>query len=514
MSRIAWTLALALASGGTAAAQDLNCPPPPPQSACTTPARTYQDQFCRVVEIIAADSSRRSTAKQACIEQQVDVAGRNLKAFLLYAQARSKAIDVSTIEGIRTDKQVGAPGNGAGSGSAVSKGSVPAVLGFAVENGALTQENGDTTVTLRGNLVGWLDLIQSQGFIDAYQDDSPIVRQLRRVSYSLTLNTDSTAAASASGLSPNALLDQVRQTKQQLAGYSARVAIVDKRDPRTFDNRLALTTLLGRQMDAALEADDFLGAVFNDRTYYDEGWVKETAALLGDPGLGAPGVERMLYRRLEVLRVYMRDHIDNFDERVTRAIMALEGFDKARLKVFQAMQKKPLVAFEYLNVRDTQLPDTQTLRLIYERQVGPRADLTANASTSLQKSGTSTATGATITGGVRDIQVAVQLDVPLASAAKALSSTGGIGTPVFAVAYLFEQLKEKAAIKFAGNTFNAEPGAIHLLQAKLSIPVKGSGIKIPLSLSYSNRTDLVREKTIRGHVGITFDLDVLSALRP
>ena len=46
----------------------------------------------------------------------------------------------------------------------------------------------------------------------------------------------------------------------------------------------------------------------------------------------------------------------------------------------------------------------------------------------------------------------------------------------------------------------------------MTVSVKGSGLKIPLSLSYSNRTELLKEKDVRGHIGVTFDMDVLSSL--
>ena len=58
----------------------------------------------------------------------------------------------------------------------------------------------------------------------------------------------------------------------------------------------------------------------------------------------------------------------------------------------------------------------------------------------------------------------------------------------------------------------AEPGWINVVQAKLTVPVKGSGVKIPLSISYANRTELLNEKDVRGHIGVTFDMDVLSSL--
>ena len=266
------------------------------------PAKTFEEQWRRRIDQIRQVNTDRSQAKQDQIQELILIQS-NLKAFLLYAQARGQSLDVRSLEDARTDKQVGSPGNAPGSGSVVSKGSVPAILGFAVENGALTQEMNDTTVTLRGNLVGWLDLIQNQGFIAAYQDDSRVVRQLRRVYYSATLNTgssDLTAAQTSTpgGITPAALRDQIRQTRQQLAGYSLRLAILDERDPRTAANRTAIATTLETTMAEVLKSDDFLDDFLNSDAYTRK-WVPETAALLNNPALNESGLERVLYRQLE-----------------------------------------------------------------------------------------------------------------------------------------------------------------------------------------------------------------------
>ena len=53
------------------------------------------------------------------------------------------------------------------------------------------------------------------------------------------------------------------------------------------------------------------------------------------------------------------------------------------------------------------------------------------------------------------------------------------------------------------------PGDIGLGQVKLTIPIKGTGVKIPLSITFSNRTEAIMEKEVRGNFGITFDLDTL-----
>ena len=487
--------------------------------------RTYQDLWCdRVLEIAAIRNPPNGTGPQTGARDEVENAvlinGENLKAFLLYAQARSGKVDSSPIEDARTDKQLGAPGGAAGSTSLVSKGAVPAILAFAVENGALTQSATATTVTMRGNLVGWLDLLKNQDFIAAYQDGSKVVRQLRRVSYSLTLNTDTAAdsqeKSEASGLAaitPQAIRAQLAKTKQQIAGYSVRVALYDQRDPRTASNRASIATLLD------VEGVNFLGstnpfAPLVNSPEYTLKWLPETVDLLIDPSrnLRIVDVQRILYQRLEMLRLLAINRIEGFDDQVAKALLALQAFDKARVRIFEAMQNRPLVAFEYVNARTKDLPDASTFRFIAEGQWGSRVDLTANVAWTTQHAGSVPLPEPRSIGGRRDFQAAAQMDVPLGSLPQRVAAGTGIGAPVLGVAYLSQKLTNRAAVSFAGNTFTVDPGWVHVIQAKVMVPVKGSGVKIPLSLSYANRTELLKEKDIRGHIGLTFDMDVLSSL--
>jgi hypothetical protein len=484
---------------------------------CPSPPVTYQDHWCGKIKAIVA-IPKGDLDRQSKVEELIILQGDNLGAFLLYVQAKSKGVDVKQLEDARIDKQVGSPGNSSGSPNAVSKGAVPAVLGFAVENGALTQAVSGTTITFRGNLVGWLDLLQNESFIAAYEDDSPIVRQLRRVSYSFTLNTDTaanvdTSSSGLGGFSPAAIREQLKNTAEQLASYSARVAIFDQRDPRAAANRASVATMLDTKGRAFLNSIHFVDPALN-ADEYSRKWIPETAAILKDPALTEKQVTTLLYQRLELMRVFMSGRIENLDEQVTKALLALEGFNQARVKVFQSMQKRPLVAFEYVNTRETDLPDLSTLRFIAEGQWGPRLDLTANVSWTLQPAGTVTAPQPQpLDGGLRDFQVAAQLDVPLKDVSSSLLSTSGIGTPVLGFAYLSQKLTQTSAVSFGGNSFTLEPGWIHVFQARLTIPVKNTGMKIPLSFSVANRSDLIKEKVVRGHVGVTFDMDVLAAVR-
>jgi hypothetical protein len=481
--------------------------------------RTYQEYWCdRVFEIAGLRRRAAGTGPQlgarAEVENAVEVASGNWGAFLLYAQARSSAVDDSAVEDARTDKQVGAPA-GAGSTSLVSKGSVPGILGFAVENGALTQTTSSTTVTLRGNLVGWLDLLKNQDFILSYQDGSGFVRALRRVSYSLTLNTDTgaTIAEPSPALTPEAIRAQLEKTREQLAGYSVRIAIVDRRDPRTAANRASIATLADTQGVELLKADNAFDDFLRSAEYTRK-WLPETVDQLSDPTLplSIAQIQRILYQRLEALRLLMINRIDGFDDEVARNLLALNAYDKARRRLFETIRKRPLFAFEYVNAQAKDLPDSSTLRFIAESHWGSRVDLTANAAMTFQHSGSVQLPQPAEVGGRRDFQLAGQLDVPLGSLEKRVGAGTGIGAPVVGVAFLVQNLTDRAAVSFAGNTFTVESGVIVAVQGRVMLSVKGSGVKIPLSLSYSNRTELLKEKDVRGQVGVTFDMDVLSSV--
>ena len=56
------------------------------------------------------------------------------------------------------------------------------------------------------------------------------------------------------------------------------------------------------------------------------------------------------------------------------------------------------------------------------------------------------------------------------------------------------------------------PGDIYIGQARVTIPVGKSGVKVPLSLSIANRTELLDEKDVRGHIGFTFSFDAIASM--
>jgi hypothetical protein len=64
----------------------------------------------------------------------------------------------------------------------------------------------------------------------------------------------------------------------------------------------------------------------------------------------------------------------------------------------------------------------------------------------------------------------------------------------------------------AGLTLLGEAGSLVVGQAMLTIRIPGSGMRIPLGISWSNRTELATGNEVRGHVGFTFDPSALFLL--
>jgi hypothetical protein len=78
---------------------------------------------------------------------------------------------------------------------------------------------------------------------------------------------------------------------------------------------------------------------------------------------------------------------------------------------------------------------------------------------------------------------------------------------------LFEHLHQKPlgiALTINDVAVN-QPGNMGVFQTKYTIPTGDTGVQIPISFTASNRTELIKERGIRGNIGITLDLDKLLA---
>ncbi|CAN5776002.1 hypothetical protein BH18ACI5_BH18ACI5_06710 [soil metagenome] len=504
------TLACALVPA-IVAAQSVEKPAPAPAPS----PQSYDTMWQKRIDDIHKLRSTAANDLRDNLGRQIDVRSTPT-AFFLFAYARQIAPNLRAIEDERTDKQLGSPASVAGSTSLVSRGAVPAVLAFAVEHGAMSQTGDATTATVRGNAIGWLDLLQGQDFIASYEDDSRLTRALRALSYSFTFNTQGKAtAAAAERPDPAQVKEQIEAAGRQLAAFSARLAFFDGRDPRRRANRAAVVKAMsgsGQNLAQAVQPFNDFFLSDNYRT-----WRTDTVnALTGPAKMSRGDVERVLYARLELLLGLMAQPapagVPNFHTEVARFVNALQAFEVARAGVFEALQQRFVLAAEYVRSRPADEPSSSTVRLVGEGRPGKtRLDVALNAAVTWQHAGTALIPEPKETEGLRDVQLGVHAELPYGKGNPCADTSSGIGRPVISLEYLSRRLFADATVNFGGHDFSVEPGWIHVAQVKVTVPVKGSGVKVPLSFSVANRTELLREKDVRAHLGLTFDLDVLTS---
>ena len=402
-----------------------------------------------------------------------------LRALQMYAEERS-------------DKQVGATSSASGTTTLVSKGTVPKILAFALENGAVTRSVNGTTMTFRSNVGGAMRALAGKGLFQLTPGEDPSLTLLSRLSFSASFDT-------SRGNDVNTLTAD----RQQLSQWTGRLQVINQRDPQgssalgRWRARLApLQTTVSRatlRLSQALERDpavqDWLAGTTTAVTTAKTTPANKLAAQQVTDIEAALRAREASFPTVGQLEPETRLALDEY-ERSTSA------FVKERHDVLSALASGTLVSIEYTNDRPAKAPVMSNIRLVGE--VGGTVDLTGNASMTFfdQKP-------VGVTSSVRDVQFGGELDVKFGSA-------DSVGAFVFSAAARYQHQFE--------NSFNDDgimvpntKGTTAIGQFKLTVPVKGSGVKVPVSVTIANRTELIKESVVRANVGITYDLDTIFA---
>jgi len=351
----------------------------------------------------------------------------------------------------RTDTQPGGQAGSSGATSLVTKGLAPKVLSWAVEHGALDRSVNGTTVTFRGNPSGLARAVSQTNLIDVMLPDRSWWNGLSfAVAFDMTRGSDR-----------NTLL----ANRQQISSWSVRSEVLNRRDP----------TASGFQRQAEEIADPFLRQI-------------QDFDVSVDPVLSLALEEyRAAWEPALASRADLRDWI-------------AKGF---------------LFTADWTVARDPQIRDLHTVTLVMELSPdrARRHDLTLNGSVSFYRN-----SPATNTSSFRDSKVTAQYDIPL--------QTGtSVGIFVLTLAGRWEHIHDSTPVSTttlealtlsptAGvSTGQAitpmiAPGNVGVFQFKLSIPVKGAGIQIPLALAASNRKAQIQGKwNVGANFGVTFNFD-------
>jgi hypothetical protein len=417
--------------------------------------------------------------------------------------------------------QVGSTSDTGGSTSVAIKGLVPAVLGFAIEHGAITQDVNDTVATFRVSPAGLVKTLQGKGLLDIYHDYSndPGFRVASMFSASVSFDT-------SLGDSPGTLL----ANEQQLKAWSVSVAFLNHRDPRAKGYGTEWRALARTQAKPLIDASEALDKALANwsalkdwqtalavrvKTEVDDRWATD-----GDIRAAESRFKAILESELPAL-----SELPPPDPSVKPAMDAYIGqlttIVQARNDIYAFANRGAIGTFDWTTTRDEKLPDLYTLTGVYENSFtkSRKDDFTANVALRLYREAPSGSDRR-----FKDFSLSAQWDRPLgrffeipfilSAAAKYQLIPEDI--PVPAAALVAPETADDTMAPTAPVAATSSGSAIapkgHLIlgQAKLTIPL-ADGIRIPLSVTFANRTELIEEEDIRANFGVTFNLDAFAA---
>ena len=452
--------------------------------------------------------------------------------FVQYAAIKNDAISKQLAENLLADtekllmnKQAGSPSGASGITNVVSHVAAPALIGVGVEYGNILQNTTGNTTTLRANLLGVSRLLLgAQQFpycpVINQPGCTPASRWLRRFSGVAAFeNTNNNTAAGAASIPTSTTPVSVNLFGNgfRMASWGARFDIThnDPHDPKfvsRFPGIIAqLRTNAASQALAVaasqLFSDASTGAVDPAFTQW------EGTAIAALKAAATPDeFKHTLETQLDALIPIMMNAHQDFPTRVATLMKASENYFAQRDALLQTIQTHQF-SLEYTNQHPQNQPSTSNVRLIYSHQpsVAPTL-ITFNAAVTWYNS----LPAAPAATRLRDVQASGQVE-------RRLGVIPNLGNAVATFAGYYQWMKEDALITIGPG--NVAPGSgivlpdtaakllgtkgnIGVVQGRLTLPLN-STLKIPISVTWSNRTELIKESDVRGQVGITLDVDNL-----
>lgn len=459
---------------------------------------------------------------------------------------------LQSVENGRVDEQAGASAAAGGAASAAEKAGITGLITAALETGAMTQTLDQNLLTLRGNAEGLFRFLTGQEVLpacvtpeDTSCDPSPINNLELTASFNVSKSSTTEAVSGQNPFNGAELAALLTSTKRQFSNASARYVVVNSRDLRSKTYRDAWVKwfqanegALGLAGADLLKAtDDIFNIVANTQAkdpagnpltvttpgpgganivlnvmVYDK-WQKDTKAALTAAPRTEAGIAGVLKQRLDLLEVEIRNPIPDLDDRLELAANAYVRYFNLTRKGFE-LANMPMLTAQFTYSEPTLQPKLIEGKFAFAWS--PKGAGTVNPGTLTLNGGISMYTKPQPkdakggTGRWRHAQVAFQFDRPM----------GGSGAPASLSlgAYFQYQISPglinipagtsaPGGVPLPGNAAQllAPKGTIAVAHAGITLQIPNSGIKLPISISWSNRTEFLTGNEIRGHIGFNFD---------
>ncbi len=411
-------------------------------------------------------------------------------------------------ETARTDKQLGASARAAGSTSAVQKPGFANILGFAIENGAVEQQVNKTSLTLSTSPYMLLLLARGKD-----GDTAEFYKQnefFNRIGASANFNLSN----------PNDPLGSA--TRRQLNEWSIRVRLLGNRSVRSdqfakvWDEKVR--PLVQRRLRSISDAES---KTFNE-VEFNSFQDRIQDQMISDLKAQLVNVKGTRDERIAEVRQWILCELFNkvfqpikrgdrvIDAKTreiiqTKVVMDLKDANESLValraaidNVISEFNKRPLLTFAYGNERVVDGSDYSVYKLLFEQDIWNPMKMVINAAASVYNKPDATRNQEKL----RDLSLAISFEGKANS--PFLSGTADLSKITYSFNGRYERLKENERIP-------GKKADIGIAQLKVEIPVR-EGISIPLSFTWANATELIKENHVRGNFGITFDMDKLFAL--
>jgi hypothetical protein len=451
----------------------------------------------------------------------------NVSARLIFfavtdALSRSDTLRLSALEAYtyigqttRTDKQLGTTAASGGSTSAAEKPGWSDLLGFAIEHGAIQQQVGGSTLTLSTT---------PYAFILPTQDDTAAANRqygnLKRLGLSASFNISD----------KNATLTNAR--RQNLSQYSAKLRFTSERGPNTkeFDSRWTqfirpaiqsylnslsggIETLFGDQTELQKFRDTFnTNAVASIKS--DVAAANDSALTVAQRAAArATAKPKVAGTILCSLKTQVFDEVKpdgtgifKIDKAKKDRIVGvvLPSLIAARKQVGKAkdmfdqmlkdFEKRPEASLSFTNNRPPTGTEYGTFNFLYQQYLpNTPIKMTLNAGPSFYHRPDPKLNQKTFRDFITTVSFEGRRDSPFKTTVLDLSQM------TYSLTARYQRLEENRGVP-------KKKADIAVVQFKLDIPIS-KGVSIPLSLTYANATEQVKEKHVVGNFGLTFDAD-------
>jgi hypothetical protein len=511
-------------------------------------AQTTLPDACvtKLNNIRSAPAAQRDIA----IAEALDIR-RNATCFAELLKNSSPYIEfMKAFEAKRTDKQEGTTSGAGAATSLVSKGRTAKVISIAAEYGAVTESIEKQLVTVQGSLAGIPKALVRHSIADYCPDATEsrvcarpsLLEALGRVSYGVSFdtNTNSTLTGTATGTQQGTAQPVTfTANRHQISVVSGRIILWNARDATSqefqkkwkqtlegvnkanasAEAKAAATTLTaagGRLLD---KFEGFLNSVRltgASKAAYDRNYRRAFADLqsASDNQIEQRWGQHVLLELLPLFRDAAQQNGTLTDE-TQQFLQALGAFRFEEDDFISAVAQKPELVLEYTHNSPAGQKATSSIRIIFDKGFAKKWSVAANGAFTFYEA--KPAAAIPDAHRLRDSQAGLQLQ-------RDLGSLPALGSAAVSLSLYYQFQITPAILKvtpgtplpgisFTGLPTNAtdvfaQKGDLRVGQLKLMLGT-GSSVRFPVSLSYSNRTELVSKPNWKGQIGVSYDFDSL-----